>query len=504
MNHRQFPRQHSNRFSYSHSHSVIQNAAYKRPVFSPKKLIEQFFWWGFLSLLGCSAFIQSYYASQYWLNFSAALYLYCSMYLSYLLMGGRVNTFAIKAAKWPIYILLLGLVWLVAQLVWPYQLNGTSHILFDLALPSDAKNAAAAPDWFLPEYSWSLAPEQTNFLLMSGLMCLSMFCLTLLLCDSRQRAKQLLAVILLVGFVHAVSGIFAKYSQLILVEPKQIDGHFSAARGWFINRNHFAAFISLTMVAPIAFILKKSMRGLGRSFAELLKRLLLTPHLVFVISILLGLFAVVVSQSRAGLLALPAAVVLLVILNRRNLKKYVGFYRAILIVMVLVMAFLMTFGQDTVARFVNGFLSVGERSIQWRITWQAIQEQWLTGYGGGAYATLFQVVREHAPLREVIYDQSHSYYLHIWLEQGLVGLVLWLSFIGLVFYNAYMTLIKSSSTMVSSLVIASVLATIAALIQSVVDFNLQILNIRVYFFVIIALVFCAPSLHKRRRLKRET
>jgi len=495
-------RKYSSRYSTQLSHSLIVEAQRKRRRFDLQTLIEMFFWWVFLGLLACSAFIHSFYSSQTWFTYSAALYLYCSLYIGYIVSGGRVKMSAFKAAKWPILILLIGLVWLALQLIWPFSLSTSTDVLFNLAVSSDGETASSAPSWFTPAYSWTVAPAKTQILLMSSLMCFAVFCLTLLLCDSRTRVKQLLIVILLVGLIHAVSGIFAKYTQLILVEPKQIDGHFSAARGWFINRNHYAAFVSLAMIAPIAFIVKKAMRGSKESFSELLKRMLLTKQLIFIASLLLGFFAMIVSQSRAGLLALPAAIVLLSFLNRRQLKAYVGFYRAMFIAMVLLLVFLGVFGQDIVARLIGGFLSVGERSIQWGLTWQAIKEQWLLGYGGGTYAHVFQAIREHAPLREVIYDQSHSYYLHLWLEQGLIGLMLWLGFIAVVFNYAYTIFKKSTSTTVRSLIIASSLVTIAALTQSIVDFNLQILNIRVYFFVIIAMVFCAPSLHKRRRPKR--
>ena len=289
---------------------------------------------------------------------------------------------------------------------------------------------------------------------------------------------------------------------LLLVERKQVDGHFSAARGWFINRNHFAAFISLTMVTPIVFILKKLMRDKSDSFFGLAKSIIFAPQVFFFLSLLLGIFAMLISQSRAGFLALPLAIALICVLNLSELKKVVGFHRAMMVITFVIVVVVVIFGQEMVSRLANGSLSVGERGIQWAITWQAIKEQWFVGYGGGSYATVFQIIREHAPLREVIYDQSHSYYLHLWLEQGLVGLLLWLSFIGLAFLTAYKALKNSTSTMLRSLQFACIIVLISALMQSFVDFNLQILNIRLYFFVIIALIYCGTNLRKRRHSSR--
>ena len=467
------------------------------------KLIETLFWWAFLCLLAYSGFIQPVYASQSWLQFSAILYSFSGLYLCYVLMGGSPNIQAFEAAKWSIILLVLALFWLGIQIIWPFQVEASSQFIFDLQLGAASEaERLQIPAWFSPDLTWSLVPSETQSLLMSRLMCLIVFCLTLLLCDSRVRVRQVLIVILLVGLVHAFSGIFAKYMNLLLVERKQVDGHFSAARGWFINRNHFAAFISLTMVTPIAFILKKLMRDKSDSTFGLAKSIIFVPQVFFCLSLLVGIFAMVVSQSRAGFLALPLAIALICVLNLSELKKVAGFHRALMVITFVIVFVVVIFGQEMVSRLANGFLSVGERGIQWAITWQAIKEQWFVGYGGGSYATVFQIIREHAPLREVIYDQSHSYYLHLWLEQGLVGLLLWLSFVGLAFLTAYKALKNSTSTMLRSLQFACIIVLISALMQSFVDFNLQILNIRLYFFVIIALIYCGTNLRKRRHSSR--
>ena len=463
------------------------------------RLVEKAFWWSFLILLVYPAFIQSVYGSLQWLLYTVVLYLFTGLYLLYVSIGGRINKLAIVAAKWPVFVLFSGVVWLGIQLYWPFDIHDPLGFISKLESLATSSEVVRSPIWFSPGLTWSLEPVQTQSQMMSALLCLTLFLLTLSLCDSRQRLKQMLIIILLVGLSHAISGVVAKYANLILVDPKQIDGHFSAARGWFVNRNHFAAMISLTMVAPLAFIIRRGMRSPVISLRDLQQHVMTISQLVFICCLVFGFFSLILSQSRAGLLGLPASIVLLSVIYRKKLNSHVGTYRTIFVFLITLVGITIFFGQDIMQRFTYGFLTIGERKTQWILTWQAIEQQWLLGYGGGSYATVFQIVREHAPLRQVTYAQSHNYYLHIWLEQGLIGLSLWLGFIVLVVKTAIRSLSHSRSSMTRSTTIACLIVIIAALLQSLVDFNLQKLNIRIYFFVIIAMIFCSYTLRNYRR-----
>ena len=141
---------------------------------------------------------------------------------------------------------------------------------------------------------------------------------------------------------------------------------------------------------------------------------------------------------------------------------------------------------------------MGERTIQWQITLSAILQVPISGYGGGSYGTVFQVFREYSELREVIFNQSHNEYLHICLEQGLIGLTLWLLLISIVFRSALRSLSRTSSSLTKSVLLSSILVLAAALMQATVDFNLQIVNIRIYFFAIMAMIFAVPSTSQRK------
>ncbi len=112
---------------------------------------------------------------------------------------------------------------------------------------------------------------------------------------------------------------------------------------------------------------------------------------------------------------------------------------------------------------------------------------------------MFQVFRGYQDFRQVLYNQAHNDYLHIWLEQGLLGLVLWLSLIVVILRSAYRSMNNTVSTLTQATMVSVLLVMFAALAQSIVDFNLQILNIRYYFFVIMSLAFSVPAISRYRR-----
>ena len=123
----------NSRYSRTHTKGDIRS---KGSEFNIVKVIETWLWWTFLCLLAYSGFIQPVYASQSWLQFSATLYFFSGLYLCCVLMGGGPNMQALKAAKWPIILLVLALFWLGMQIIWPFQVEASSQFIFCLLYTS--------------------------------------------------------------------------------------------------------------------------------------------------------------------------------------------------------------------------------------------------------------------------------------------------------------------------------------------------------------------------------
>jgi len=446
-----------------------------------KSSIHYFFWYGYLALLICISFINSPYNSDHWLILSAVLYALIAGFLLFTCFTNEFNFRNLNNTKYASLLLLLMLLWLVLQLCLPIQSSFESYLF-----GSDYQ-----PEWLSLDAAWSITPERTKWLLLSNLMVFSFFLLGLCLLDSRRRVKELVYVILIAGLIHAILGIFAKFSNVYFVDKVSLDGHFDAARGWFVNRNHFAAFVSLCLISALAMQFKLlTVERPGNWLDALFKQAIKISFFV----LLVGMSALFLSESRGGLLAFLFSVLVCACVfirgNRnRDLRRYFLFGG-----LVVVVAVSLFFGSGMIDRFTDNALTLGERQTQWAITWQAIKSQFWLGYGGGSYELVFQSMRGYADLRQVIYDQAHNDYLHIWLEQGLVGLALWVAFIIYIFQYVIRAYWRTKSTLVSSILLAGLIVFMASLIQSLVDYPLQIMTIRCYFFVIVALLLSAPNI----------
>ncbi|MFT6006327.1 MAG: hypothetical protein ACI9SX_001301 [Pseudoalteromonas tetraodonis] len=110
-----------------------------------------------------------------------------------------------------------------------------------------------------------MVPELTKWMFLSSIFELVLFLIALCLIDTRLRLKQLLVLLMLVGLVHCTIAIVAKFGNLYLVDVKQLDGHFDAARGFFINRTHLAAFRSLTLIGAMSFQMRILIRNSSKS-----------------------------------------------------------------------------------------------------------------------------------------------------------------------------------------------------------------------------------------------
>lgn len=448
-------------------------------------------WYFFLMLLAYVSFNQNIYDSAQWYLVSFGVFMLSALVAVNAFQAKLINFAALRSAKPILIVLAISLLWLYLQSIVPYQ--GALHEwLFETQ-----STQIASPLWYHPVQVWSVAPELTMNLFWSELTIFLGCILTVSLVNSRQRLKQLLLLILLIGLVHASVGIFAKYSSLLLVERAQIDGHFTAARAWFINRNHFAAFVSISLIAALTFQLRLIIGYRGKSYLGLLVSQLLSYRIALIFALLISFVALSLSQSRAGFLALLVSIVCVLFFFGRHSKSLIG-RRALLVPIIVVVGLsLFYFGSELVLRFQNQDSFLGERIPQWQLSWELIRKEWLLGYGANSYATVFQAFRGESEFREVVYNQAHNDYLHIWVEQGIVGLMLWFSLIFLALQHAWKAFKCTSSTLVSGLMLAASMVILAALLQSTVGFNLQILNIRFYFFVIIGLIYAAPKIsHK--------
>lgn len=449
-------------------------------------IVDKSLWLVFLALVLVLPFMPPFISESVWWPLVAIVFLSLSIYLS--LCAKTIEQRSQRSLKLflPIFVLLLmSVVWQLVQI-----LLGGDHVLVE------SLKDQSTLSWFFPQERISVSTLSSWWQVSASIFTLGFCFLAVLLINTRSRIKQLLWLLTFICVVHAVIGVVAKFNGLVLVDRLAIDGHYDVARGLFVNRNHFASFLILSSVGILALVFQRLLQAKERaSIAGFLDEVL-SPNLLLYVASMVILFALMLSQSRAAVLAVMLSsmlvLMLFALLKRRIDLKALG---------AIVVAFLglsvIFAGDGLVTRLYSEGLSLGERVLQWSITWEAIQDRWFSGYGSGTYAFVFQAYRGDAPLREVVFDQAHNYWLTIWLEQGLPGLVIQLAIVFLAIQKCISNLRASQSSLTSGVLLACLFVILCSIIQSLVDFNLQVVNLRVFYLLAVLLIFISPTLSRR-------
>lgn len=455
-----------------------------------RNTLATLFWYLYLLLLFVSTFITNQYGSASWQWFTSIFFVFCAFYFIVVASLNLTCNFCFfKRARVFLVIFTMILVWLFLQTI----------IACDLGLGFRSKQLLH-PDWFSPNAVISVVPHKTRLLIASEFLVFTVFIMTMILVDSRSRLRQLLLLVLFVGILHSIMALAAKFSGVFYVDPSALDGHYNVVRGWFVNRNHFAAFMVILSVAPLTFIFKKLYSKTKykmanppppASFYKQFVQITFSFEGLVILCWSLLFIATILSDSRAGLISVLGSAFFIscffYMAEVFDKKKFL----LLILVFVVIVLLIGTLISDRI--LVNG-LAVGERMVQWRLTMALILESPVIGFGGGSYATVFQTLRDYDDLRQVIYSQAHNHFLHIWVEQGFIGLILWLTLLANIFLQVVNTYRASNSTFAvsSSIVIGIVL--MFGVLQSCVDFNLQNTLIRMYFFMLVAILMVVPSI----------
>ncbi|ANM29259.1 hypothetical protein ABI59_06150 [Acidobacteria bacterium Mor1] len=195
------------------------------------------------------------------------------------------------------------------------------------------------------------------------------------------------------------------------------------ASGTFINRNHFAAYLTLTL----PFCLALAVEGLQRlrpslGFRERIAEFGKAPSLLLVggvVATALGFMGVVLSYSRGGLLGALAGLLVFVLLEQR--RRRTGRFALALTLTALLIPTLWIGAHEVRApgeRFVQGASSLesGGRLTVWKETARISADYPVLGSGLGTFAEVFPLYRP-ATL-EKRWGNAHNDWLQLLAEGG--------------------------------------------------------------------------------------
>ena len=246
------------------------------------------------------------------------------------------------------------------------------------------------------------------------------------------------------------------------------------ASGTFINRNHFAGMLEMSLPFAVMYGLA-ALRG-HRNRVELSTRAALSASLGFGLAMLI-LMGIVFSFSRSGFSAALAGLLAMAGLGGgQNLSPQVRKGANALVLLAVAAAFFLLPPDALIQRFadVSSLEEVRsqDRLELWSETWELVKAYPLVGCGLGAYRAAFLEFKVTTPM--VTDDYAHNDYLQCLAEMGVLGaLIVAVLFFGFV-RSALIARTRLPTVDGRYLAIACFGAMFSIALHSVTDFNLYI------------------------------
>lgn len=443
--------------------------ASKHMAAAGSSLNRQLFW-GLLVLLAWAPL--PFGSNRPWA--AALLFLLTALLLAAVLLScsigqDRLPRGYLQRLRWPLLLLSLVQVWVLLQSL-PLPRAW-------VALLSPQAASLHGPDALIP---LTLDVAQTRFQLMLGLAYTSVFALVPLLVTTRRRCTQLLWTLALSGAFQATYGALMALSGLeygFFVEKYSGEG---VATGTFVNRNHLAAYLVMTLAAGIGLLISRlghdSPRNLRDRIRNMLRLLLGTK---FLLRLLLALMVIglVMTRSRMGNLSFfvaltVAGAIVLCVLGRRLSARLALLLLSLLLVDLLIVG--RWFGADEIAERISQTSTTTEdRDDVAVLSLGIVRDFALTGAGAGTYYTVFPHYSA-GELQGDYFTHAHNDYVELAGDLGLPAASLLAVFLLLSLVQAINHVKQADSRFCNGIGFAVLMTGAWVLLHSTADFNLYI------------------------------
>ncbi len=312
---------------------------------------------------------------------------------------------------------------------------------------------------------------------------------------SRFRVKMLLIAIVALGLLEALYGLLQYLGNYGYIWDYQVTTE--VARGTFINRNHYALLLNLSICAGLGYLYYCSIRFSSRPRTTLLDRLsaLGLERLAWVA---LGLafmgMALIFSRSRMGIAALAGCAGMMVITGKisRTGKRIVVF--GLSVGLALASLALYT-GIDVVLERYEKIApgqAEEDRLPMWQDAWKMIRGHVVLGQGLGTFRWTYPEFESVDPDVPAMY--AHNDYIQAVAEVGVIGLLMLLAAYALAWKTAARNLLTADDPLVKGIGLAVVGGLTATALQELTDFSLYIPGVAATFAVLVGLNFRASHL----------
>jgi O-antigen ligase len=361
----------------------------------------------------------------------------------------------------------------------------------------------------LPGVNWgaiSVYSRDTWLGLVKILAYLSAFVMAAQVSDLRRNRSIIIRALVLLGLVEAAYGIVQYLTgwQQIFTYVKKYD--LEEATGTYINRNHFAGHLEMVMpfvlaAAFYAFDKWTSRRHAFSGSAEAEERSSAGHQMLFYLFLLvLAGVALIFSRSRMGILVTLFTVLFMSVLAQMKVRRK-GWLLGVLGFLGVVVSYGLWIGLGPVlARFEKvtdpAYLTLEGRFAIWSDTLGLIRDFPLLGSGLGTYQIVY---RQHqTTLVNKLVEHAHNDYLEFAATTGIPGAALLFIPIFYLLGRMILAFLEDRRGYRRSVLLGCIGATLAILIHSLADFNLQVPANALTFAAILGLGYRAAILDPRQ------
>jgi O-antigen ligase len=273
-----------------------------------------------------------------------------------------------------------------------------------------------------------------------------------------------------------------------------------AVFGPYVNRNHYAGFVELTLPFPLALMI---FRGMRRDIFPLATLLSIVP-----------IGGLILSGSRAGVIGFVFELAVLGLLSRSRKTRSGKRSIALGLFVFAALALVAWLGAG---RLIERFsvLRPGEVSIARRITMSEGGLHMFRAYpiSGAGLGTLVAVYPKYETLYDAhLVDHIHNDYIELLAEQGIIGGLCGLAFLFILFRDTRRAYEAEQGHFSRAIHAAAVAGIAGLLLHSLVDFNLHIPANAILFLVLCAIATSDPlpsesqmprAPRRRRRIEEE-
>ena len=367
----------------------------------------------------------------------------------------------------------------------------------------------------------SVDPEASWEFLSRSLAYAAAFGLTLVLARSRDRLRVLAFVLIGSGVFQATLGSFFHLAGVRYELFNTVLDHSGSAMGTFVNRDHFAGYMEMTLAVGIGMMIATLRGGGPRTWRQMLRdwvSWLVSPRVLLRLMLVVMVIALVMTRSRMGnsafFVSMLAAGAIGLVLWRHATRSTVILLASLVVIDIFVVG--AWFGVEKVIhRLEQTSLTRSDRdndrksgkgeegSVEERVepglmALKALKEFPFVGSGGGTFYVVFPKYREQEI--DGYYDHAHNDYVQFATETGVVGV----SLVGLLvlttFLVALRTMYERRDPLARGVAFGVAMGIIALMIHSWVDFNLQIPANALTFVVLLAMGWAAQTVERVERV----